>query len=362
MWDVVIAGAGPAGAIAACVLARRGRRVLLIDAVDANELKVGEALPGAAARLLRSLEMPTPDAHGPHARIGGNLSAWGSDELVAADFMRQPDGLGWRLDRTRFDADLRAAAVDAGSTYRSRRVVAIQREHGAWRLQFDDGGAEVARWIIDATGRPAAIARRAGAKRLRDARLIALYAVGTPARDFALNRTVIEAASDGWWYAARLPPGRVIAGFHTLHQNATRLLCDDDGWRRALADTRHVGPLLANASFEPPRALEACGARLDRFSGDGWIACGDAALSFDPISGQGIFSALHGGMSAAEAVGDVLDDERQKFDLYAERLENIRRFYVARCRAVYRSERRWPDAPFWSTFNEKVAPSKIAVL
>jgi len=356
MWDVTIAGAGPAGAVAAYVLARSGRRVLLVDTVDPDAPKVGEALPAAAMRLLRSLDLPTPDTAGPHSRFGGNLSSWGSDELVADDFMREPDGSGWRLDRACFDADLRARALDAGADYRTARVIDAERRDGAWCVRLDDGDVERARWIIDASGRRAAVARRAGAKRLRDARLIALYAAGTAARDFALNRTVIEAVPDGWWYAARLPSGRAIAGFHTLHQNATQLLADDDGWNGALSHTRHVSPMLAGALFERPQALEACGARLDRFSGDGWIACGDAALSFDPVSGQGIFSALHGGMSSGDAVNDALNGDRNKLDLYAQRLEDIRRFYVARCCAAYRSESRWPDAPFWSVFNKEPAP------
>lgn len=48
MWDVLIAGAGPAGAVAARVLARAGRRVLLIDDSRPDLPKVGESLPGAA--------------------------------------------------------------------------------------------------------------------------------------------------------------------------------------------------------------------------------------------------------------------------------------------------------------------------
>ena len=46
--------------------------------------------------------------------------------------------------------------------------------------------------------------------------------------------------------------------------------------------------------------------------GDGWVAAGDAACAFDPLSGQGIFKALDGGMRAAEAValfaGELAED------------------------------------------------------
>jgi flavin-dependent dehydrogenase len=360
MWDAIVAGAGPGGAVAAYVLARGGRRVLLADAVDPKSPKVGEALPGAAVRLLRSLDLPLPAKGGPHTPIGGNLSCWNSDQLFAADFLRHPDGPGWRLDRARFDADLRAAAVRAGAMLRSARVTDVKQRGTAWSARLDDDGTETARWIIDATGRRAAIARRLGAKRLRDARLIALYAAGASTTGFPLNRTVIEAVSHGWWYAARLPSGVPLAGFHTLHRDAMQLLADPDGWRRALADTRHVGPMLADTPFEhPPRALEACGARLDCLSGDGWIACGDAALSFDPISGQGIFNALHGGMTAGLAIDDRLKGDSARLDEYSKQIDNVRRFYVARCRGTYHRERRWVDEPFWSMLGEEIEASPI---
>jgi flavin-dependent dehydrogenase len=354
MWDVIVAGAGPAGAVAAYELARSGRRVLLADTVDPTSPKIGEALPGAAVRLLRSIELPVPGAGGPHTPIGGNISSWNSDQLVASDFLRDPDGPGWRLDRARFDADLRAAALRAGATSRSARVTDLERKDTGWNIRFKNGGTEMARWIVDATGRRAAIARRLEARRLRDASLVAVYASGTSAAGFALNRTVIEAVPRGWWYAARLPSGVALAGFHTHRRDAVHLLADPDRWRDALADTSHVGPMLADTQFKyPPRSLEACGAELDRCSGDGWIACGDAALSFDPISGQGIFSALYGGMTAGRAIDQALNGRNTILQEYSKRLENIRRVYVARCRAVYRSERRWMTETFWPIFSER---------
>jgi flavin-dependent dehydrogenase len=354
MWDVIVAGAGPAGSVAAYVLARNGCRVLLADIVDPKAPKIGEALPSAAVRLLRSIELPVPSTKGPHTPISGNLSSWNTDELVAADFISDPDGLGWRLDRARFDADLRTAAIQAGANYRSARVNDLERQDAGWNIRFSDHGNELARWIIDATGRRAAIGRRLGAKRLRDMRLIALYAIGTPAKGVQINRTVIEAVPRGWWYGALLPNGALLAGFHARHRDAVFLLTDPDGWRHALRDTRHVGPMFADTFFDSPcRALEAGGAQLNRYGGDGWIACGDAALSFDPISGQGIFSALYGGMTAGRVISHALNNSRTNLERYSRQLENVRRLYLARCRAVYRNERRWIDQPFWSIFSEE---------
>lgn len=362
MWDAIVAGAGPAGAVAAHVIARGGRKVLLVDEVDPGTPKIGEALPGAALRLLRALGLPVPDRDGPHTPIGGNFSSWGSGDLVATDFVRDPAGPGWRLDRLRFDADLRAAAIRSGAVDRLALVANAERRGSHWYVEFKDRTFEAARWIIDASGRRAAIARRLGAKRQRDAQLVALYAMSERS-GFQLNRTIIEAVPRGWWYAARLPSGAVLAGFHTSHRHAMALLADPCGWSRALAETQHLSAALSGIRFESfLRPLDASGASLNRYGGDGWIACGDAALSFDPISGQGIFSALYSGMTAAHAVEDALNGSNERFDEYSRRLEQVRRIYVARVRAVYRSEFRWKEGPFWSTLGvERLDASEVAV-
>ncbi len=353
MWDVIVAGAGPAGAVAAAVLSRNGHRVLLADRLSRSPCKIGEALPGAAGRLLRSLDLPAPVTGGPHAQIGGNLSSWNSEALTATDFIGDPFGPGWRLDRMRFDTDLRAAAVRTGATYRGAHARDLLKQNVGWKVRFDDGSVEHARWIVDATGRRTALARKLGIKRRRDARLVAFYAIGHAGTDFQLNRTVVEAAPEGWWYAARLPSGAPVAGFHTHAREAARLKADPSTWTRALARTRHIGPALRHAVFgRPMRAVDACGARLAQFSGDSWIACGDAAISFDPISGQGIFSALHSGMATGLAVADALNRDGAKRDDYSRQMENVWDIYRARSRAVYQSERRWAGEPFWSTFGQ----------
>lgn len=351
MWDAMVAGAGPAGAVAALVLARRGYRVLLADEVVCPARKIGEALPGAAVRLLRSLGLPAPAAGGPHAPIGGNLLAWNSETLVAVDFFRDPHGPGWRLDRSRFDADLRAAAEAAGAVRRIARVCDVRRLDDGWQVGFGDGGSEVARWIVDATGRRAVLARRLGVERRRASRLVALYAFGEARLPGPLDRTLIEAVPAGWWYAASLPSGACVAGFHTDAREAARLRADRAAWERAFAGARHVNAMLAHAGFDGRvQGVEACGARLARCGGDGWVACGDAAMSFDPISGQGIFGALHGGMAAGSAVADALAGDTTSLDRFAATLEDVWAIYRARCVAAYRAESRWPSERFWSAF------------
>lgn len=329
-----------------------GRRVLFVDDGHSTEQKVGETLPGAALRLLRKLSLPTPCCGGPHSQIGGNLSAWNSEELIQNDFIEDPDGPGWRLDRLCFDRTLRKSAIRSGATFLRSNVADVVRKTGSWEVKLHDGSTLTARWLVDATGRRAAIARRMGARRSCDTPLIALYALGKTEKNGRLNRTVIESVPQGWWYAALLPSGAPIAGLHIRPLDASRLASTPGGWHQALSKTHHINSLFSPKVFDCQlRPLDASSTRLDRFVGDEWIACGDAALSFDPLSSQGIFSALHGGMTGGSAVAAALDGQRTLTESYAARLEEVWRIYVTRLQSTYRSESRWRGESFWSGFH-----------
>ena len=350
MWDVIVAGAGPAGAVAAFVLARNGHHVLLADRPGSCTPRTGEALPGAAVQLLRSLDLPAPCMGGPHTPIGGNFTSWGIDALLATDFVCEISGRGWRLDRQLFDRELRAAAIEKGVTFREAQVCDLQRDGAHWQVRFGDGAMETARWLLDATGRRAFVARRLGAKRLRYApALVALYGMSSQMSHLQLDRTLIEAVPAGWWYAARLPAGAAIAGFHTDAREASRLKADPERWKQQLRSTRHISAALGDVEFASlARPVDAGSARLPEFAGEGWAACGDAAMSVDPISGQGIFFALLGGHLAGDAIMQALQEGGcQPVHTYSARMERTWKAYDARWRSIYRSERRWLDQPFW---------------
>lgn len=135
---------------------------------------------------------------------------------------------------------------------------------------------------------------------------------------------------------------------HVDAANAPAILHTRGAWLTQLARTSHVSRALAGARFLcEPRGTEAGGARLDRFGGKGWLAVGDAALSFDPLSSQGIFDAIYTGMKAAQAVDASLSGDTQAVEEYSTRLESIRAAYLERHRLVYETEARWPDRSFW---------------
>lgn len=362
-WDVVVIGGGPAGAIAAYVLAQAGRHVLLVDATKSGQPKVGESLPSAARRILQKLNLLNLVETGPHIRSYGNASAWGSHELVNTDFIRDPYGLGWHLDRPRFDADLRLAAQNMGVRYLQGQVETIDVDGEDWQVTLKEGASKEktlcqSRWLIDATGRRAFVARNQGCKRVRDAPLVAIYTwmqqAGSPD-----TRTMVETVRNGWWYTALLPSQRRIVALHVDAEDAAPLLNTPGLWMAELQKTHYIRHVISSNEqansclpdeYEPAilQATDACGARLSSFVGKRWVAVGDAALSFDPLSSQGIFNALYTGMKCGEAVHAALNGQSGLLHAYTTQLEEIRTAYLRHYQQFYQSEQRWSGHSFWS--------------
>jgi flavin-dependent dehydrogenase len=285
----------------------------------------------------------------------------------------EPNGPGWQLDRTRFDAMLRRAAAGAGAdVYEGARLAlagnAPSPSDGSLYLRLhgdaDAGRAGSAgqagqdvrcRWLIDAGGRSATLARQLGATRRRDDRLVAFYArlrcTGGADRADRDGRTLVEAVEDGWWYSVLLPSGeRLVVRLGDADLLDRRRLLVGDGLWSTLGETRHLSRLCTEYGYAPSgpaRGADASSSRLEPAAGERWLAVGDAALAFDPLSSKGIASALYTGLRAANAIDAALRGEGEGVRRYAAHLFDIYRVYREQLSAHYAAEARWPDAPFW---------------
>lgn len=344
--DVIVIGAGPAGAAVSKHLARAGHDVLMVDGGPTGELKIGESLPGAARPLLRDLGLLDTVLSGGHLPHLGNVSAWGSDKAVPLDSIRDPNGPGWHLNRAQFDNQLREAAVAAGASWHHARLRTLADDGEHWQVELDDDTNVQARWVIDATGRAAAVCtRHLGISRQVDTPLVALYAWGPETGHD--RRTLIESVPDGWWYTAPQPNGTRVAALHVSIGTAAELR-PREAWLDRLRQTRHVQHACdLTGTWTSPRGTPAGGVCLEQMAGSRWLAVGDAALAYDPLASQGLFNALYTALRGGQAVDAALKGDPAAVPTYAARLQHVRATYCRQVLHHYRSESRWPGQPFW---------------
>jgi flavin-dependent dehydrogenase len=300
------------------------------------------------ANIVRAVFGPEVLSEDRHRPAMGARSVWGSPDLVETDFVANPLGEGWLLDRARFDADARAAVAAAGvAIVEVRRLGPLSRGPSGWQLGCGDGGTVSARLLVDATGRSGAVLRKLRIGRSAADRQVALLATYSDDGD-AYCGTTVEAVPEGWWYTTPLPGGRRVLAY----------LTDADLWRRGgrdwhalLARTLHVGRCAGqDAMMARPAAYPAETARADRLTGEGWLAVGDAAASFDPLSSQGLATAILMGSRAGDAIAHPSRDAAieawaEAYAMLVAEHADLRTHYA-------RQERRWPDAAFWQRRQE----------
>ncbi len=352
--DIAVVGGGVAGLSAVRALQQAGSSPLHIAPARSRSRNRGELLGPRALASLETLEWRhLLDDPRLALRSEARFSAWGSPALVPVPV--DPDlGLGWYVDREALEAAMHAE-VSAGPVQRlDASLTSCEREDEAWRLTLSTGDEIRARFLIDASGRGAAVTRRFGGTRQRDSRLVALLRTLTVPDAAVMAASLIESAPDGWWYTSPVPKsGHVFTAYFTDSD-----LLPDGASRRpeVMDDLLSAAPLTCDrleslgetASTAPARIILASTVRQECVAGDGWAAAGDAAAALDPLAGHGLTVALWSAVQVGRAAHAWLGGDDARLTTYQKAVTTGMRRFVADAERHYRAERRFRDRPFWS--------------
>jgi flavin-dependent dehydrogenase len=351
-YDIVIVGGGPAGA-AAALSARQLRpqlRVAIVEASRYDAWRAGETLAPGCQEMLQGLGCWELFRGAGFTESPGTRAVWGAPEPYDNDFLYSLRGSGWHVDRARFDALLCQAARSAGAEIiENARLWAVERGQPGFRLRLRTAGgvleAVQTRFVIDTSGRRASFAAKCGARQVADDRLIGVCGLLPAAsRDAA---TLVEAQPEGWWYSSLLTGSRVlVAWMSDADLVRERRLCEPERWMAHLEQSRWTRGRPAGNLLAPLRVWAAQSQRLDHVQGEDWVAAGDAAATYDPLSSLGILKALRGGKIASFVAIDRLEG-RDSASRYERFIAGEHAGYCETRRWFYGQEQRWPDAPFW---------------
>jgi flavin-dependent dehydrogenase len=317
MWDVVIAGAGPAGSVTATILARAGARVLLLDRARFPRDKLcGDSInPGTLGVLHRWNLASRIEQHG--LPIEGMVLYGSAGVEIEAKY---PGVTGRTVIRRDLDQWLLDHAIAAGAQFEERTTVqralvsspktgsTFGRVSGVVVKSAARGGIAVsARVTIAADGRRSKLAFDLGLATypLRPRR----WAVGAYAEQSGGTRTMGEMHIGAGQYigVAPLPGGltnicvvgepRALGHLSDPERVLRTAIYRDSTLRDRFTDARFVTrPVVLG-----PLAVDTRSAGVT-----GLLLVGDAAGFVDPMTGDGLRFAVRGAELAADATIEML--------------------------------------------------------
>lgn len=360
--ELLVIGAGPAGCAAALRLARLGHRVTLVERGGPGRPAVVESVPAAVLPLLASLGLQAPVSQAGFLRSPGAWVQW-ADE-VRHQASPQP---GFQLERSRFDALLQRAARAAGARWLApaRARPPEQQPDGRWQVVLHDGRVVSADAVLLATGRAGRPAPGAPAS----VALVGHWQPPAPeARavpEPAATESRVQAGPHSWAWAAPAADGScTVALFLEAHRLAGLVAPAREAlYREELAGFGLIAPMLRGHLQSGLRVADATPRRAAAAIEPGLLRVGESALSLDPLSSQGVVSALRSAVQAAACLHTMLArpaDAALAQAFYQDQLDREQQRHARWCASFDALAAQRFGTPFWRRRAQDATPEDPA--
>ena len=352
--DILVIGAGPAGAAAAQLLASWGRSVILVHRAGSPRHSLAESLPSSTRKLLRLLgQLDRVDAADLYPN-NGNVAHW-------ADAPRTTTSAesGFHVSRAVFDAVLRDSARSAGARTLDAIVQRVDdADSGAVTCVASTGGNDRtvchASYVLDCSGRAGVMARRGLRRNSAPFRTLAIVAEWQ-SDEWPVDertRTTVESYRDGWAWSVPLSATRRQCTVMVDGERSGKTPALQVKYAAELAKVPALSARLAGArQVSAPWTCDASIYDSTRAADGRVLLVGDAASFIDPLSSAGVKKALLSAWRAAVVANTCLADSSMApaaLELHSRRERQVfadcsRRsaVFVSEAAAAY-------DTSFWS--------------
>ena len=331
MSDVLVIGAGPAGAVAAAILARRGHEVLVLERQRFPRFSIGESLLAATTQILDEAGMLDAVLAAGFQFKNGATFVRGEQysEFNFADKTAAGRSFTFQVKRAEFDQILAREAARHGADVRHEVEIvsfALEGDQPAVGARTAGGDIEIhrPRFVLDASGfgrtlprlldleKPSSFpVRSALFGHVRDA-----IAAGTFDRQ-KIRIGVHPTKADVWSWLIPFPDGTSSVGIVAAREHHERFRGSPaERLRAMIADEPRLDELIGAAvPTRPAGEIVGYAANVKALHGPGFALLGNAAEVLDPVFSSGVTIALHSAKLAALALdrqlrGESVDWER----------------------------------------------------
>jgi flavin-dependent dehydrogenase len=322
--DVVIIGAGPSGAVAAALLRKAGRTVLVLERQHFPRFSIGESLlPQSMAYLEEAGMLQAVVEAGFQYKNGAHFIY--RDQSSSFDF-RDKHSPGWgttyQVERAVFDDLLIRCAAQQGAEVRFGHTVQAVQTGAAPELEVIDEGANAyrvqARFVLDASGfgrvLPRLLNLEAPTRMPTRAALFTHVRDGIPAGVTDRNKICVATHPehrDVWFWMIPLAGGRSSVGCVADANFLDVPEGERDAKLRVLIQQEPtLNALIGQAPFlMPVRHIGGYSANVERLHGPGYALLGNAGEFLDPVFSSGVTIALRSAHLAVRTLERQLNGE-----------------------------------------------------
>ena len=339
-FDVIVVGGGPSGSSTAALLAKEGRKVLLLEREKFPRYHIGESLiPGMWPTIEQLGLRERLENSGFVKKYGGSL-VWGRGlPLWHFDFAEGgPYPYTFQVRRADFDMLLLTRARELGvrvvedATVKNPLFTDERMTGVSYQVRGGPLTEAHARLVVDASGQQRWLGRHFDMVEWQeDLRNFAVWAYFQGcAREEGERRGNIlaERRPGGWIWFIPFSDGTTGVGYVT----PTRLLAEsglspENLFEEQVAASQQVSKMVAGAHrVSGFRTIKDWSYTCSRFHGPGWLLVGDAATFVDPLLSTGVTLALRGATTAAATIGRILDEPADAAKAGAQYEDAYRRF------------------------------------
>lgn len=339
--DVAIVGKGISGLVLSVLLSRLGvAHVLLERPAKAGKIALGETLPPSSLDMLKRLDLLDSFQESALALTYGYHSIWGTEHMLSQDFSVQPPfGHGLKLNREALLEALGRKSVAGQWVIRGLKNVS-ETAVGVELLALDEKGARIeiqSRIAVDASGRGRALLRALGiAVRQVDQQVAFSCHLPRPQPEGLRFSVFSESFAGGWGMVSFLPGSTCVMSLFTQQAHPfARQMRNYAEWSGILAGTRVLNRILIPHFQAKIWGGDANSARAQTFCGPHWLALGDAAMGFDPLSSHGISNGIYTAWRASEAIQAHLAGQASAMSGFGKQLEDVWNGYLQQRQQFY---------------------------